>query len=121
MATLPAVPDRIPIVDQNGLISRNWQQFFEALLRRVGGTGDVLSNSDVQIRLETDGTPEPLAKLEALRRQVQDLEALTVFLAGSPAPMTEASSFSFGGASVADVEAVRQRLADVEALTIFSW
>ena len=54
MAQLPPIPYRMPLLDTGGFVNRNWAQFFEALLQRVGGTGDVMSNADLETQSELE-------------------------------------------------------------------
>lgn len=46
------------MLDRNGFVDRNWAQFFEALLARIGGAGDVTALEEVAVELFN--TPPPV-------------------------------------------------------------
>lgn len=80
MVMLPPIPYNVPLLDGRGLVSRNWQQFFEQLLRRVGGTGDLASLDNVVLDpISSDMTLEPVAQLAAMRQRLDDLETFDAF------------------------------------------
>ena len=68
-------PQRIPLVDSNGLITREWSRFMQALYIRVGGPTAPTNN---QISSSTDmfevNQPDPFAQIGMLRKQVSNLE-----------------------------------------------
>lgn len=122
MADLSPIPYRVKIADPNGLITRNWQQFFEALLRRVGGAGTTPSLDEINATATTESDfSSGVARAEALRGALADLEALVVM---SDAVSTIAPPDSidlFEVPTPAEVEKLRQALRDLEAITLFSW
>ena len=69
-------PARIPLVDSRGLVTVEWQRFFEALFGRVGGTyGD--STTDLMASAFDDaGTEELEGTIYRLTDEVRALPAL---------------------------------------------
>jgi len=67
MATLIAQPARIPLVDpRTGMVTREWQRYFEGLYSRVGGAhGDGTSDLS-EAAFDDAGTEEQEAALYAL-------------------------------------------------------
>lgn len=63
------------MTDRNGLITRNWQQFFEALLRRIGGAGDVTLGESGEVTV-TSNTALALSAQSA-----QDIDGIRSSLA----------------------------------------
>ena len=71
MATLIAQPARIPLVDpRTGMVTREWQRYFEGLYSRVGGAhGDGTSDLS-EAAFDDAGTEEQEAALFALANAV---------------------------------------------------
>ena len=74
MALLPPIPYRSPMLDPAGLVTRNWQQFLEALLVRVGGIGDITPNDELEIGLISDTANENMALLTRLEREINAVQ-----------------------------------------------
>lgn len=70
---------RSPISDQQGLITRPWQQFFEALLALVGGPGSSTTMGDITQALLDAEIAGNAAKLEVTRDAVDDVQLSALF------------------------------------------
>lgn len=103
MPMLPPIPYKAPLLDRAGLVTRPWQQWFERLLQRVGGTGDVPANDELEASVLSDPVSEPLVLVHRVERQLKDLETTVVFEGGTKA----------------ELHALRQELHDLETLAVF--
>ena len=124
MTELSPIPYRVRIIDQNGLITRNWQQFFESLLRRVGGVGAMPDLGEVGNGAVAGDEFDPgLARADAMQQALTDLEMLMVMegLGSAMSPDLLGDGDVFGAPLVSAIEALRQKIEDIEALTLFSW
>lgn len=120
MAELGPILYRTPIADQTGLVSRPWQQWFESLLARVGGVGQVPALDETAAASEGNEFNEEHALLVTLARQVADLEHLTFFATPpGPSPRDEALSL-FEGVSHAEMAQVKEQIHNLETLSIFA-
>ena len=121
MSMLSPVPYRTPMIDRNGLIDRNWQQFFQALLERVGGVGDVSPNNELEQSVTTDVGNESLALIVQTQRMLSDLEALQAFdgLVAQTTQETESLDI-FQGLSQADLQNLREHITNIEAVQAFA-
>ena len=100
-APLNPQPARIPLVDSRGLVTVEWQRFFEALFGRVGGTfGD--STTDLMASAFDDAGTEELEG--ALYRLADEVRALPV-----PAPADAAPDII-----MAELQELRERVARLE-------
>jgi hypothetical protein len=119
MPTLSPIPYRVPIVDKRtGTIDRNWQQWLEALLTRIGGTGDLDRIGDLEALLTADAAAVR-AQLHGMAADIADLTAFAVF--GSVPGREEESTDIFAGLSVAEGQRLSEAIQDAETLNIFSW
>lgn len=119
MARVSPIPYRIKVLDQNGLIDRNWQQFFQAMLDRLGGVGNVPSNDE----LATDGTrlfDDGLAQLTGLRQDLGAMAALNAFEASAIVAKEELVEL-FATPTQAEIEHALRVVRDAEALNLFGW
>lgn len=67
MATLIAQPARIPMVDpRTGLVTREWQRYFEGLYGRVGGAHGDGTGDLSEAAFDDAGTEEQEAALYAI-------------------------------------------------------
>ena len=100
-APLNQQPARIPLVDSRGLVTVEWQRFFEALFGRVGGTfGD--STTDLMASAFDDAGTEELEG--ALYRLTDEVRALPV-----PAPADAAPAII-----PSELQELRERVARLE-------
>lgn len=76
MSKLSPVPYRIPMLDQNGRITRSWQQWFQSLLGRVGGTGDIATNSELQGENELSLGAQTSSHLAEILRRLDDAASI---------------------------------------------
>ena len=119
MPKVSPVPFRIPIIDpRTQLIDRNWQQFFNALLERIGGVGDVPSNAELATAVTGDTPFDTMAIWHQVQQRIQDLEAQTLF---TPAPRSTAIDTTdvLPERPVADMERLWTAVHDLEALIIW--
>ena len=94
-------PARIPLVDSRGLVTVEWQRFFEALFGRVGGTyGD--STTDLSASAFDDAGTEELEG--ALYRLADEMRA-------APAPVPADASPDI---ITAELHELRERVARLE-------
>ena len=119
MAELSPIPYRVPIADANGLIDRNWQQWFEALLMRVGGVGDVPTVAEVASASEGNEFNEDHASLMRLERTVQDLAVLHVF-SETVTQVVQDDTVDFDTPTLADLHVLRERIQNLETLSVFA-
>lgn len=117
---LSPIPYRIPVVNrQTGLLDRNWAQWFEALLLRVGGVGTVDSAADIEA-LFTPEAAQVQAQLPGIQSLIEDIQTESIF--GDPVVVVEQLDESpFEDATVASVDRLEAAIKDLEALTLWSW
>lgn len=102
-APLNPQPARIPLVDSRGLVTVEWQRFFEALFGRVGGTfGD--STTDLMASAFDDAGTEELEG--AIYRLTDEVRALP---APAPAPAEAAPAII-----PSELQELRERVAQLE-------
>lgn len=97
-APLNPQPARIPLVDSRGLVTVEWQRFFEALLGRVGGT---FGSSTTDLAFDDAGTEELEGALYRLTDEVRALPA--------PAPADAAPAII-----PSELQELRERVARLE-------
>ena len=68
-------PARIPLVDSRGLVTVEWQRFFEALFWRVGGTSGESTTDLMALALDDAGAEELEGALYRLTDEVRALPA----------------------------------------------
>ena len=119
MSELSPIPYRVPIATPNGLIDRNWQQWFEALLARVGGTGDVTPVDEVAASSEGNEFNEDHAALTRLERMVQDLTSLQVF-SDVMTQIVQEAPVEFVAVSPAELHALREQIQNLETMSAFT-
>jgi hypothetical protein len=120
MSDLSPIPYRVPPIQGHpGRISRNWAQFLEALLARIGGAGDIITLADLATAIESGlGTEGLQALVAALTQRLAGAEVLGAF-GPTPIPAPDVLP-EFADATVASQDALRSDLTDIEALTLFS-
>ena len=119
LAELSPIPYRVPIADANGLIDRNWQQWFEALLARVGGVGDVGSVDELEAASEGNEFNEEHATLAHLERALDNLNALQIF--GNAIPQVRVrDDVDFDTPTPAELHVLRERVQNLETLSVFA-
>lgn len=69
MTQIHLIPPRVPLVDKNGLITREWYQFFYDFYLRVGGA-DAIDSDDVETLLATVDTQSWRSDVDALKNDV---------------------------------------------------
>ena len=121
MAEVSPIPYRIPVTDNNGLVSRNWQQFFQSLLDRTGGAGTAPTNIDLDATATVTDFVD-MARASRLQRQVNMHDRMLAVSNGVPRAKPQIPSVSiFEDASPASVDSLREELRRTEILNIFSW
>ena len=121
MAEVSPIPYRIPVTDHNGLVSRNWQQFFQSLLDRTGGVGTAPTNVDLDAAATVTDFVD-MARASRIQRQVDRHEQLLAVSNGVPRPRPPMSMLGiFEDATTASVDSLREELRRTEILNIFSW
>ena len=121
MADVSPIPYRIPVTDHSGLVTRNWQQFFQSLLDRTGGVGAAPSNTDLDVTTTVTDFVD-MARASRLQRQLDRHEQLLAVSNGVPSPKPQIPTLGiFEGATTASVDTLREELRRTEILNIFSW
>ena len=98
MAELSPIPYRVPLIDQQRLVSRNWQQWLQQQTTTLNGLAETVD----ELRLLQELTP--VALVQALTRRLQTLEVrLSLQEPTRPGPQAE-------GPAADDTEARRYAL-----------
>ena len=119
MADLSPIPYRSPMLDARGLVTRNWQQWFEALLMRVGGANDTPGLDEVDAASEGNEFNEDHAVLARLERALTNLDALQIF--GNAIPQARVlEAVDFDTPTPADLHVLRERVQNLETLSVFA-
>ena len=118
MAQLSPIPYRTPLLDERGLVTRNWQQWFEGLLARVGGANDTPALDVV----DASNIANEFVDGVGIAAQFQtDLEALALLQAFEDVPsLPLGDDLDFETPSPAQLEAVARRLNDLEIMSAFA-
>ena len=120
MADVSPIPYRIPMTDPSGLVSRNWQQFFQSLLDRTGGVGDVPSNRELELITTTTDFVD-MARSAQLEKRIMGLERLIAVSNGVPRSSgLDRQDNVFEGLSQAMGALLDQQLKRAEVLAILA-
>jgi hypothetical protein len=127
MAKIPPIPYRVPLLDQrSGLLDRNWTEWFQALLDRIGGTGDIPGNDTLASLLSGQSLAVQTA-FAAVSQAIQDGDSLAIFepdgIRRQPAdPFSLHDLLDSSQSYLHAVDArLTRRLHDLEALEVFDW